>query len=48
MFWTLGLDTYVLHFLAISDVVVFPLSTDLVLDIVTRLASNVEETLIFV
>jgi hypothetical protein len=48
MFWTLGLATSVSHFLAISDVVVFMLSTDLVLaDVVTHLASNVEEKFTF-
>jgi hypothetical protein len=44
----LGLATSVSHFLAISDVVVFMLSTDLDLaDIVTHLASNVEEKFMF-
>jgi hypothetical protein len=48
MFWTLGLARSVSHFLAISDVVVFMLSTDLVLaDVVTHLASNVEEKFTF-
>jgi len=48
MFWTLGLDTSVSHFLAISDVVIFMLSTDLVLaDVVMHLASNVDEKFMF-